>query len=261
MKRVLLSLLMLISIISCSSTNNFDIRPSTNGQYNAIINIKRDKDRSCSAFVISNEIAITAGHCMQFSARFLKEDMPRYIEKIPGEIDKIKEKIETLKIECYKDTCDEEIGALGKLVRVKVEYLDLLLSTKQPTMYKVFDIYGNDTNVIAMALDGDSNRDFGIIMGDFKKFNKLPIRTDFVVKLGDNLRSCGFAGGRYPAICIDFKAAGQLNFYYAGKSMIVPGMSGGPVVNENGEVVGINSRVQDGASLMAPTHGLFDVAR
>lgn len=261
MKRVLLSLLMLISIISCSSTNDFDIKPATNGNYNAIINIKRTKDNNCSAFVISDQIAITAGHCMTYSARFMKEHMPKFIEKMPKEIEDIKKEIEELKAECYKNTCDEEIGELTKLARAKVKYLDELLNLKQPTMYKVYDIYGNDTNIVAMALEGNSARDFGIIMGDFKKFNKLIVRTDFIVKPGDALRSCGFAHGNYPATCVDFTAVGQSYFYYTGQSMLVPGMSGGPVINADGEVVGINSRVDGPFSLMAPTLGLFSIGK
>jgi hypothetical protein len=244
---------------SCSSTNNYDIKPATNGQYNAIINIKRTPTSSCSAFVISDQIAVTAAHCMQFSAKFLKEDMAKAIEKLPKEIEDIKADIENLKIQCYKDTCDEEIGELTKLVIAKNKYLELLQKTERPTMYRVFDVYGNDTAVVAMAADADSSRDFGFIYGDFRKFNKLIVRTDFTVKSGDMLRSCGFANGMSPATCIDFRAIGQYGVYYTGESMIVPGMSGGPVINSDGEVVGINSRIQGELSMMAPTLGLFSV--
>ena len=101
-------------------------------------------------------------------------------------------------------------------------------------------------------------RDHSILQGDFKDFEKLKLRQGFHIKPNDLLRNCGYAGGTKPPLCIDFIAISNFDFMYMGFGYMVKGMSGGPVIDEHGYVVGINSYVDRDRVFMNTLIGIFD---
>lgn len=119
--------------------------------------------------------------------------------------------------------------------------------------------YGQDTGVRAKAVSKrDNKRDYALLTGNFKDFEKFPITKDFVIRRGSHYRSCGFAGGKLPPICTDFTAVGSWNFYYGGMGYFVKGMSGGPLVDKNGFAVGIISHVSGQHVYVTPLVGILD---
>ncbi len=140
-----------------------------------------------------------------------------------------------------------ELAARKKAKKIKVDVL------------KVNNIYGEDTKITASpVLKEVRSRDYAILEGDFKKFDRLGIAQGFDIHRGDTLRSCGYAGAKTPPICTDFIAGGNYRFNYYGYGYLMKGMSGGPVINKYGLVVGINASVGNNEIFMSPIVGVFN---
>lgn len=80
-------------------------------------------------------------------------------------------------------------------------------------------------------------------MGDFKAYEHIKVNKHYNAKPGDKLKAIGFPrmGTRHESTGT---ALSYFNFFIAARDMnIIPGMSGGALLNEAGELVGINSRV------------------
>lgn len=149
-----------------------------------------------------------------------------------------------------KQDLQNELAARKKLIEMSIDTFD------------VKDIFGKDTKIIAKAWDKniEPDRDYGVLMGDFKNFEKLPVNLlSFNVMPSDTLRTCGYANGMAPPVCSNFVAAGNYNFQYTGVGYIVRGMSGGPVIDENGVVVGINTAVHENRVIIMPIMGIIAV--
>lgn len=109
--------------------------------------------------------------------------------------------------------------------------------------------------VYAFPLAANGRADVGVIQGDFRNFKKSEIETDAVKvyeAFTSKVTACGFPwGGKLT--CFDMEKLGKFYFSYTAKDgSLYPGMSGGPVFNSDGKVVGINSAVSESANILAP---------
>ena len=261
MQRILPALAVLLLLTSCSNRNvaDYEIKASGNGKLHPIIKIyDAEKGGACTAFVISDTVAMTAAHCVERTEEFMKVILPKMFANSNKKIAELRRAIADVKVRCSAPAPCEMIAAQfqgmidAELAGQKVA------RTWKTTEYVITDSDGNDLKIKAIAIKQSYQRDYAFIKGDFSKFNKLRIKKTFGVHTGDNLRACGFPGAKVPAVCIDFEAVSQKDFMYTGRSMFVPGISGGPVIDADGEVVGICSRVQGDVSIFEPTLGTVD---
>jgi hypothetical protein len=159
----------------------------------------------CSAFVVSDSYAITAGHCIVNESFFMKKDDVH-----------------------------------------------------------IFDIKGNDAKMTAFPAAVNLRVDYGLLKGDFRKFNKIlldnPPMTGFIYKAGP-FASFGFPwGGALMITPLQVMPNINKAFEIQVLGPIYPGMSGGPVIDvTTGIAVGINHAVDGQAgSLIAPLVNFFD---
>ena len=126
-----------------------------------------------------------------------------------------------------------------------------------PVGISVRTIDGVERGVLATVVNADSRGDLGLIKGDFKQFEKLPIsiEPDDVInsfKYG-RVQACGYPrAGKLWCTKFTFKAAA--NFQFAGDGTLYPGMSGGPVIDMvTGNVIGVNTAVDEyGRIILSP---------
>lgn len=243
-------------IMVASNSNNisaYKIYKPLNGKYHPIIKVFNNKSGggSCSAFVISDTIALTAGHCIR---------VDKYTRDLS--IKTAKEELVKLSAQLKAATKDGNSRA-AMMIQLKIatinRNLDMILRSPKYTVdeFKVRTLKNKPVNIKVKARYKASNRDFGMLKGDFSKFNKLKVETNFTIEPNDILKACGYPGLATSPKCVDFTAVGQHGFEYAGRSMLVPGMSGGPVINANGYVVGINAAARGTVSLITPTLGIL----
>lgn len=110
---------------------------------------------------------------------------------------------------------------------------------------KIFDKEGKDTKIVAKPVCYVGRSDFGLIKGDFKSFNKLPIEANhYTLDKTKQYIQCGFPYGQKLLTCSKFIPITNDTFYIWGLGNLVPGQSGGPVIDlSTGKAVGLNSYV------------------
>ena len=262
MKVILLTTMLLLTacLPKAGEQQVYNVDKPSGEKHHAVIKILMEGGGGCTAFVVSNRRAITAGHCVSISKGLLKNKKEAilsariFIANTIREIEPVDcDNMPMSKLECVtiKKNAWSAIDRANK-------FIDQANSDK-PDTFKVFNSEGKEVKTKVIALDHELGfRDFAVLSGDFSEFEKLPLAKTFNVLPGELLRTCGYASLKTPAVCSNFIALGNSGFAYKGNGYLVKGMSGGPVVNGAGEVVGINVAVSRDEVLITPTIGLFD---
>jgi hypothetical protein len=269
MKLAVLSVLLVL--VGCSDKESSKVvadysvnKPSKN-KHHAVFQIRAQNGGGCTAFVISNRIAVTAGHCVEISKSTIANKKEILLEA-RGFVRDMGEAIRS--IDCSSPemlsrmprfVCDRELRGMRRRIKSAAEFADRL-SKDKPDEFKVINSEGKELAIKPIAVDHENSyRDFAILSGDFSEFEKVSLVKDLNLLPGDKLRTCGFANLKIPATCTNFIAEGNSGFAYAGNGYLVKGMSGGPVFNSNGEVVGINVAVSNNQVMITPVVGIKDV--
>jgi hypothetical protein len=126
-----------------------------------------------------------------------------------------------------------------------------------------FDVYnskGVKTTIVAKVEKKFDDVDIAILKGDFKDFKKLPVEKGFHLFLKEPILACGYAGGFKELECTTGYYAGAVYFDGLMTNYLAKGMSGGPVINQYGRVIGVNnSKREDGFSAFAVLFGNISV--
>lgn len=118
--------------------------------------------------------------------------------------------------------------------------------------------------VEAIPFGVNKEADYGLLIGDFSYFPRAAIAYKTSMVFAEGLNSfyiyCGFPYGEESLLCgtITQTQAPYFGFIRT-NALLFSGMSGGPVFNERNEVVGVNSAIGNGFSVVAPLVGMFDV--
>ncbi len=100
--------------------------------------------------------------------------------------------------------------------------------------------------------------DQAILKGDFSKFKVVPFVPDVqtINKLKTSkLRACGYPLGG-PLYCTPLQFKDMDNFYWKVDGILIPGMSGGPVMVEDGSVIATNDAVEKEYSIVSPIYNI-----
>jgi S1-C subfamily serine protease len=115
-------------------------------------------------------------------------------------------------------------------------------------------------NVYGIAYNATTQLDLGTIVGDFQKFEyrKAITNINSIVRYaipGASFRACGYPlGGNLYCSTLYFVSTKE--FQWRVQGILLPGMSGGPVMLEDGSMIGVNSAVDGEDSIISPIYNL-----
>jgi len=211
----------------------------------------------CSAFVVSDKLAVTAAHCIEYDKHHTSSKKHLDLLKRISELEK--QGVEELKklSACFTSACAQEAQAIISLLG-KMEEKKKILEAEVTSAYIIRNSYGEDTGIRAIArYKSPDTRDYGLLEGNFKDFEKLPVKRTFDLKQGDQLRGCGYAKGTKPPTCTSLVYYNNRIFMHRVIGYFVKGMSGGAVIDAEGYAVGIISAVGDGYVEIDSLLGVF----
>jgi hypothetical protein len=112
--------------------------------------------------------------------------------------------------------------------------------------------------------------DYALIYGDFSNFRKFRIKHKKLelntmqsqlairnVAYPEEYQACGYPMGARTKNCVTFVPLASWGFQVIGTGQLFPGMSGGPVTDSSGALVGVNSAVYADKSIISPVVGIF----
>jgi hypothetical protein len=112
--------------------------------------------------------------------------------------------------------------------------------------------------------------DYALIYGDFSTFRKFKIKHKKLelntlqsqlairnVAYPEEYQACGYPMGAKTKNCVTFIPMASWGFQVIGTGQLFPGMSGGPVTDSSGALVGVNSAVYADKSIISPVVGIF----
>jgi hypothetical protein len=113
-----------------------------------------------------------------------------------------------------------------------------------------------DRKIIGTTIYLSPQMDQAVLTGDFSMFQARPAITDIAtlvasVTPGVTLTSCGYPLGG-DIYCSKTVYLGRTNFMWLVRGILLPSMSGGPTMLEDGRVVAINDAVEDEFSVVSP---------
>jgi hypothetical protein len=112
------------------------------------------------------------------------------------------------------------------------------------------------TNATPIAALRD--QDLAVLEGKFERFEsaKFLYLTNEFLNQTEKMKTCGYPYNSPHYRCFDFTPTGNYLFRELGKGRLYPSMSGGPVFNEEGYVVGVNSASGSEVVVVSPLVGL-----
>lgn len=130
---------------------------------------------------------------------------------------------------------------------------------------KIFDDNGANTFTLAQAVGYDQRTDLGLLSGNFEEF--IPLKTNFEQEGfprdgNKHYLSCGFPLGQKKLSCTEFIPTQTAIFAIAGYSHLIPGMSGGPVIDyDTRSAVAVNTAVAGDLAIVSPLQGFLGLFR
>ncbi len=118
-----------------------------------------------------------------------------------------------------------------------------------------------DLHIDAEAIYASPQMDSAVLKGDFSEFNMRRLITDPSLLSSIRQNTTKFVSCGYPLggdlFCNYTTNPYPDNFAWKVSGVLLPGMSGGPTMLEDGSVVGINIAVEGRHSIVSPTYNLL----
>ncbi len=114
--------------------------------------------------------------------------------------------------------------------------------------------------VTAKPYSGRIQLDQAILVGDFKQFGPRPFMSSITdlnkqAQNSVNLIACGYPLGG-DLYCSHMYFNNLYDFMWSVQGLLLPGMSGGPVMLEDGTVVALNIEVEGKQSIVSPIYNI-----
>lgn len=201
----------------------------------------------CTAFVVSDNLAMTSSHCIKTTG----EDIAYAQETARKQIKLMKKQIRSMQGNPFAVMGIMQMQAQIKAV---IDYVESL----EPDVFRVFS-ENSPSLGLATGHSRVSVADVAFITGDFKNFKKLKVRTGFANSgFLDTYFSCGYPANSKYILCQKVGFRFYSSFNIAANGQLMPGFSGSPLINEDGEVIGVASAMTVfGVAFYASTLGAF----